>query len=243
MSLDPAALARQWARELPVAFAYRLADALRDGPDAVRSLRHETTLPSSLGAVGRALELVQTGRGSYASGALTAYLDSEADRPTVTPVWTGPESTHSGGRLTLAVLVDLISEAHHDILLVSYATYPSDEVRAALAEAVARGVELTTLLERPADNAEFSGHGDPLAGIRARRFTWLAADRPAGASMHAKVLIVDRCVALVGSANLTSYGLERNLECGLLIRGGPVPAALADHLLHMRDLRGESEGP
>jgi cardiolipin synthase len=57
------------------------------------------------------------------------------------------------------------------------------------------------------------------------------------------VLIVDRCVALVGSANLTSYGLERNLECGLLIRGGPVPAALADHLLHMRDLRGESEGP
>jgi phosphatidylserine/phosphatidylglycerophosphate/cardiolipin synthase-like enzyme len=55
--------------------------------------------------------------------------------------------------------------------------------------------------------------------------------------MHAKVLVVDRSVALVGSANLTGYGLERNLECGLLIRGGPVPAALAEHLLHVDDLQ------
>lgn len=55
--------------------------------------------------------------------------------------------------------------------------------------------------------------------------------------MHAKVLVVDRRVALVGSANLTGYGLERNLECGLLVRGGLVPAALAEHLLHLRDLQ------
>ncbi|WP_425454039.1 phospholipase D-like domain-containing protein [Nocardioides immobilis] len=38
--------------------------------------------------------------------------------------------------------------------------------------------------------------------------------------MHAKVLVVDRRTALVGSANLTGHALERNLECGLLVRGG-----------------------
>ncbi len=48
--------------------------------------------------------------------------------------------------------------------------------------------------------------------------------------MHAKVLIVDRRTALVGSANLTGPALERNLECGLLVSGGPVPTLLADHL-------------
>lgn len=44
--------------------------------------------------------------------------------------------------------------------------------------------------------------------------------------MHAKVQVVDRRTALVGSANLTGYGLERNLECGLLVTGGAVPQAL-----------------
>ncbi len=54
--------------------------------------------------------------------------------------------------------------------------------------------------------------------------------------MHAKVLVVDRRTALVGSANLTGYALERNLECGLLLRGGPVPSLLVDHLLSANGL-------
>jgi cardiolipin synthase len=54
--------------------------------------------------------------------------------------------------------------------------------------------------------------------------------------MHAKVLVVDRQTALVGSANLTGYGLERNLEAGVLIRGGPVPSLLAEHLLTARGI-------
>jgi phosphatidylserine/phosphatidylglycerophosphate/cardiolipin synthase-like enzyme len=54
--------------------------------------------------------------------------------------------------------------------------------------------------------------------------------------MHAKVLVVDRKTALVGSANLTGYGLERNLEAGMLIRGGPVPALLAEHLFTARGI-------
>ncbi len=58
--------------------------------------------------------------------------------------------------------------------------------------------------------------------------------------MHAKILVVDRRVALVGSANLTGYGLERNLECGLLVRGGPVPRLLVEHLLTARGLESNT---
>jgi HKD family nuclease len=40
--------------------------------------------------------------------------------------------------------------------------------------------------------------------------------------LHAKVYIADSATAIVTSANLTEAGLERNLECGLLIEGQAV---------------------
>jgi cardiolipin synthase len=51
-----------------------------------------------------------------------------------------------------------------------------------------------------------------------------------GAALHAKVIVVDDQVALVGSANLTSRAMESNLECGILIRSGPQPRAIRDHI-------------
>lgn len=241
MTSDPIGLARLWARELPREFARRLSQAMNEGPEAIHALQHGTVLPMSSAAVVQALALSKAGQAQRASGALTAYLDLLAEIPEVTPVWTGPESNLPGGRLTLAVLADLIGEAQREILLVSYATFPSPEVRTALNDAVARGVEVTTLLERQIDNPQFNGHGDPFPGTQLRHLTWPGWRRPSGASMHAKLLVVDRQIALVGSANLTGYGLERNLECGLLVRGGPVPGALAGHLLEMRNLHRQED--
>lgn len=231
MTTDALRLALQWATHLPGPFSHQLADALRHGPDAVRAL--PATLPASTAARHQAIAIAEAGDGAFVAGALVAFLDAKASQPTVTAVWTGPESTHMGGRLTLAVLADLIGEAKHELLLVSYATYPSSEIRTALHDAEARGVRITTLLERPADNPQFNGPDNPFADLRARHLVWPAQRRDPGAALHAKVLVVDRRTALVGSANLTGYGLERNLECGLLIRGGPVPGAIAAHLSGM----------
>ena len=41
-------------------------------------------------------------------------------------------------------------------------------------------------------------------------------------SMHAKVIIADHSEAIVGSANLTYSGADRNLEMGVRIRGPTV---------------------
>jgi phosphatidylserine/phosphatidylglycerophosphate/cardiolipin synthase-like enzyme len=240
VKLDPVAMARSWADQLPSDFARRLAGALREGTGALLALQQATVLPISSNAVRQARELNESGQGLFASGFLTALLELQPQQTVMTPVWTGPESDRSGGRLTLAVLADLISEARHQILLVSYATLPSIEIRAALASAVERGVEVTALLESTVDNPQFRGRRDPFAGLPMRRLSWPGDIRPAGASMHAKMLVVDRRVAVIGSANLTGYGLERNIECGLLVRGGPVPGALADHLLHINELQTES---
>jgi phosphatidylserine/phosphatidylglycerophosphate/cardiolipin synthase-like enzyme len=226
-------IAREWAQQLPKEFAKRLADALRDGPDAIHALQATTVLPISRAAVQQALRFAEVGVGPYIAGALSAHLECLAEEPIITPVWTGPETERPSGRLTLAVLADLIAEAQSEIFLASYATLPSAEVRAALAGSAERGVEITLLLERHHDNPQFSHHGEPFPGLVARRLCWPALSRPAGASMHAKILIIDRRTALVGSANLTDYGLERNLECGLLIRGGDVPRAITEHLLNL----------
>ena len=151
-------------------------------------------------------------------------------------VWTGPTSTRSSGRLTIGVIADLIAEAVREIVLVSYATVPSLPIREALQRAQESGVELILLLESPEENAAFTGRKLPFPGLQARRLHWPSSSRAPGASMHAKVLVVDRQVALVGSANLTGYGLERNLECGVLIRGGELPARIAQHFLSVPEL-------
>jgi phosphatidylserine/phosphatidylglycerophosphate/cardiolipin synthase-like enzyme len=236
VSPEPVASARRWAKHLPREFARRLADALRAGPDAVRALQVEAVLPESAAAVRAALELAEMGEGPFTAGLLTSRLDIADEQPHLTPVWTGPQSEALHKRLTLAVLADLIDEAQHEILLVSYATVPSNDVRSALDAAASRGVEITMLLERNIDNPQFNGLAEPFPHVAARRLCWPSAVRPSGASMHAKLLIVDRGTALVGSANLTGFGLERNLECGLLVRGGPVPRLLAEHVLSAQGL-------
>lgn len=231
MTLDPVAVATEWARHLPREFARDLAAALRGGAVALRVLEERVAQPISTAAVRIGFVLVKQGDAALAAGVLTGQLDARADQPQVTPVWTGPESGVGRGRLTLAVVADLIDEAQHELLLVSYATAPGERLRQALHAAGSRGVRITLLLERSADNPSFHGHGDPFPGLPARRLTWPQTARPVGASMHAKVLVVDRRIALVGSANVTGYALERNLECGLLVRGGQVPELLAEHLL------------
>ena len=222
---------------LPREFARQLARALREGHEALQALRSQAVLPASAAAVRTALDLTIQGDGPYARGLLVGWVDALDEQTELTPVWTGPESEGRHGRLTLAVVADLIDEARQEILLASYATIPGDTIQDALEDAADRGVGITLLLERNADNPNFSGRGDSFPGLTRRQLAWPADERPAGASMHAKVLVVDRRIALVGSANLTGSALERNLECGLLVRGGRVPALLAEHLLATRGLR------
>ncbi|MEW1959574.1 DISARM system phospholipase D-like protein DrmC [Kineococcus sp. NPDC059986] len=151
-------------------------------------------------------------------------------------VWTGPSTATQLDRLTAASLLEVIDGAQNDLLIIGYAVQKQAQVVAAVSSALERNVEVTTLLERPEDNPSFHGGSDPFAGLPVRRLRWLAGQRqPGGASLHAKVLIADRRVALIGSANITDWAFERNIECGVLIRGGHHPARLRDHvedLLH-----------
>lgn len=86
------------------------------------------------------------------------------------------------------------------------------------------------------DNSQFGGPVDPFPGLVATRLCWPLNVRPAGASLHAKLLVIDDVAALVGSANITTAAFAKNFECGLLVRGGATAGTIRRQV---SDLWGE----
>lgn len=62
---------------------------------------------------------------------------------------------------------------------------------------------------------------------------WAPAARPAGARMHAKVAVADHMALLVSSANLTSSGIDKNIEAGILVHGGTAPVRVVEHFTEL----------
>lgn len=149
-----------------------------------------------------------------------------------------PGSGVRTGRLTSAVVVDLVDRARAEVLLVSFATHTEPTVAAALRAALERGVRVTLMLERHEDNDSYRASGPAFPGLTAQRLSWSADRRDQGASMHAKVIVIDRLLALVGSANVTGSAMTGNLESGVLIEGGEPPARIHEHIVSLLE-RGE----
>lgn len=154
-------------------------------------------------------------------------------------VWTGPKTGLIPTRRTEQVILEVIETAKDDVFLVTYVFYKASSIVKALNAAVARCVDVRILLESCVD------HGGSVKGDSVRTmseavpgatiYVWNpSARKPAGdaasASVHAKCAVADGRLAFITSANLTSAALERNMELGLLIRGGDVPGRLSAHL-------------
>lgn len=233
MSARAAALASALAVQLPAADMRDLSAAAAEGSKGLLALRARSAANAVRDACDRALDALSSCAPEYLAGALAgaAGLAEQQDRSgTVEVVWTGPHSPLRTSRLTSAVVTDLIGHARDEVVLVSFATQTEPRVAEALQGAVKRGVEVTLLLERHVDYPAYTGPELPFPELAALRLHWPGAARPEGAALHAKLLVVDTALALVGSANLTGRALERNLECGVLIRGGKAPALIRVHL-------------
>lgn len=232
---DPAAVAAALAARLPTSDVRALVQATRGGRDALTALRAESASAVLRRACDRLLDALASCSPEYLSGALAGALRAAEylrEAGLVEVVWTGPTSNVMTGRLTSAVIVDIIEEATEEVVLVSYAAHTEPTIADALSAAIERAVAVTVLVERREDNSEYRGSGKPFPGLPLRRLIWPGDARPTqGAALHAKVLVVDGRVALVGSANLTGRALGFNLECGVLLRGGDAPAQIRKHLL------------
>jgi phosphatidylserine/phosphatidylglycerophosphate/cardiolipin synthase-like enzyme len=174
-------------------------------------------------------ELSTMFRASAATAALAAGASS------VELVWTGPSTGMVPIRHTAQVLTGLIDEARDHLFLVSFVAYYVDGVVGALRHAIDRGVRIQVLLEQ---SKQHGGNVtvDSVAMLkrdlqRAQFYEWNKLDdvNQTG-SVHAKCVVADGAVAFVTSANLSDAAMERNMELGVLLRGGQVPGLLDRHL-------------
>lgn len=221
------------AERLPFGDVHRLAAAAAAGTAAVRALRAQAAAGVLRTACDELLTRLPGGGSGYLSGLLAGAAAATARgraRQHLDVVWTGPETGTGAGRLTAAAIIDLISQARRAILLVTYAANHESSIAAALTAAADRGVEITLLAESHGDNPSYRAAGVPFPGLRAIRLRWPASQRQPGAALHAKIVVIDDDIALVGSANFTGRAMSSNLECGILIRGGPQPRAIREHI-------------
>lgn len=146
---------------------------------------------------------------------------------TVDVVITGPDSPAAPVRLTSEVVRQLIGSARQRITLVSYAAYRIPAIIGALDDAAARGVRIDLILES-SDHLDGGGGADAYAKYRI--YQWPTDKRePPNAKLHAKAVIVDGRDVLLTSANMTVAAYDKNIELGVLCRGGSTAHRVQRH--------------
>jgi len=170
-------------------------------------------------------------------GASAAAMENEK-RGKTEIVWTGPSMNHIPVRHTEQVLCEVIDSAKRHLFIVSFVAYEIDSIMKAMHNAIGRNVQIDLLLEL---STSYGGHvsQDSIKMMKkfipsANIYTWaektnVDAKHNIG-SIHAKCAIADDELAFITSANLTPAAMERNVELGLLIRGGKLPSELQKHL-------------
>jgi phosphatidylserine/phosphatidylglycerophosphate/cardiolipin synthase-like enzyme len=175
-------------------------------------------------------ELAAMFRASSATASLAVGASS------VELVWTGPATGMVPIRHTAQVLTGLIDEARDRLFLVSFVAYHVGSVVDALQQAIKRGVQVRVLLEQSKEHGgnvtvdSFEMLRSNLPGAHIYEWDKMRAEISPTASVHAKCAVADGVVAFVTSANLSEAAMERNMEVGILVRGGFIPGQLDRHL-------------
>jgi len=138
-------------------------------------------------------------------------------------------------RATRQVALEVVGTARAELLLTTYSAKPYEPLMDALVAAVARGVKVSVLVETLQGAGSALQGAEPAAAFAgipgAELWQWPPAQRPDGAAkMHAKIIVADRRILFTTSANLTASGVERNIEAGIVIRGGIEPRRAAEHI-------------
>jgi len=171
--------------------------------------------------------------------AVAAALNHSRQKQSIELTWTGPKTQSINLRRTDQALIELINSAKNRITIVSFAVYKAISILTALEKAAKRGVKINIIIESP-DASEGKIAHDTIKGLgielksMAKIHIWPYARRevtPNGkyGSLHAKVAVADEGILYISSANLTDYAMNLNMEMGILLTGGVLPAQVQDH--------------
>jgi phosphatidylserine/phosphatidylglycerophosphate/cardiolipin synthase-like enzyme len=240
------AAAEQAVMRIGVAHLRTLADRIAAAAPE-QEIRHAVAVPGfaeaadALLAAQRANGVPNMEAAAYLRG-LAAGHAQQAAALRVESVWSGPSTHQVPVRATAQVLVELVAEASRELLLMTYSAKPYQPLLDALAAAVARRVAVAVVVETLAGAGSALAGAEPAAAFAnvpgIELWHWPPAERAEeGAKMHAKIAVADRRALLVSSANLTQSGVAKNIEAGLLVRGGTAPQRAAEHIDELKAKR------
>jgi phosphatidylserine/phosphatidylglycerophosphate/cardiolipin synthase-like enzyme len=216
--------------------AARLADALGVSAIAAETLRSALGAAAESGAVALAAESVLAARKDASAHQLSTLVE---------PVLSGPTVAGVDMRDTAVVFSTLMREARHEVLVTSFVAGFARELLVPLAEFLEADPSRRAILVLNFQRGNDSTAEEDLAARRADEFwskQWpggsrrpmlcydprgLAEGKAARATMHAKVVVIDRRKALVTSANLTARAQAENIELGLLVDHAPTSQRIA----------------
>lgn len=176
-------------------------------------------------------DLAQALRGAAATAKL------QESRGNIDLVWTGPSTGLVPVRQTEQVLCEVIESAKRRLFLISFVAYSVDSIISALKNAIGRNVQIDILLELSNENGGRVNHNSQSLMKEklpsAKLYCWngengILSSGYSGA-VHAKCAVADGELAFITSANLTSAAMDKNMELGVLVKGGNLPAELHRH--------------
>jgi cardiolipin synthase A/B len=220
----------------------QLANAIAVIPDSAGAGVLESWAPNPASRT-RLAHLVATWKASGTSsaelvgifrGATGIYGYVKADQQ-IEIVWTGPSSALIATRKTEQALLEVIEASSSRLFITSFVAYDVASIVKGLEKAVLRDVRVSMLLEasdRHGGGISFDVIGKMKAALpTVSVYSWVTKDAKFdGGKVHAKIAVADEGICFVSSANLTGHAMERNMEAGILIRGGDAPRDLHRHL-------------
>lgn len=140
-------------------------------------------------------------------------------------LWLGADGARSIG----GSLIELLSEARQEIIIVAYRlTVAVPEFVSSIESALARGCYVRIIRDRADEFVEVEeNYIDKLLRHYATVSVWDFRELTPpnlNCSLHAKMVIVDRSAAIVGSANFSKNGMVQNHEIGIRLSGKEVRA-------------------
>lgn len=126
-----------------------------------------------------------------------------------------------GVRGTGPAIRELIEEAKDEIHILAYSmTEEAVPIIRLLESGLDRGLRVVLVINRlDRQNGRVTAMLHSM-NRRYGRFKLGDFDDPDGWDLHAKVLVQDRRAAVIGSANISWRGMEKNIEIGILVRDG-----------------------
>ncbi len=177
-------------------------------------------------------EIASALRGSSATASL------QEKRGAVELVWTGPSTGQVSVRHTEQVLCEIIEMAKRRLFIVSFVAYEVHSILNALRGAIGRQVQINVLLESSDQHGGRVTH-DSVKTMKTILpsidvYVWSSERKSLpgqlSGAVHAKCAVADGIFAFITSANLSSAAMERNMELGVLVKGGNLPFELHRHL-------------